>query len=214
MSFDTLAPYYRGLELVTAGGILQRSRTSFLTETKSCRRALLLGEGPGRFLVELLQTNPRVEVTCVERSARMIDQSIRHLDCHGLNRSRVRFEQCDAISWQPPQATFDLVGTHFFLDCFRRDELEPLVAKIARGAAPEARWLLTDFRLPPSGWRRWRARAVLALLYAFFRGVTGLSASRLTPADEFLESAGFQLTGRRLANFGLVQADLWMRGES
>ena len=72
--------------------------------------------------------------------------------------------------------------TNFFLDCFQHDELERLVAKVAASAADNARWLLVDFRLPECGWRKWRAKAVLALMYAFFRVTTGLSASRLTPA--------------------------------
>ncbi|MFO1513607.1 MAG: hypothetical protein U1F83_11930 [Verrucomicrobiota bacterium] len=106
---------------------------------------------------------------------------------------------------------FDLIVTHFFLDCFQRDELAVLVNQLAAGATPEARWLVADFREPETGWRRWRARAVLALLYAFFRAVTGLSASRLTPPDEFLVRSGFQLSARKLANFGLVYSDLWER---
>lgn len=211
MSFDTLAPYYRGMEFVTAGGMLQRCRTSFLAETQNCRRALLLGEGPGRFLIELLRANPRVKVSCVERSPRMIEQAVRQLRRRGLNALRVEFHQCDALSWQPPGAEFDLVATHFFLDCFRRDELERLVAGVGRCATLDARWLVTDFRLPPRGWQRWRARAVLALMYAFFRVVTGLSASRLAPADDLMESAGFRRTRQNLANFGLVRAELWQR---
>ena len=211
MSFDTLAPWYRGMEFVTAGGLLQRCRTSFLAETRNSRRALLLGEGPGRFLIELLRANPRVEITCVERSPRMIDQAVRQLRRHGLNEVRVEFQQCDALSWQPPRAQFDLVATHFVLDCFRRDELERLIASIGQSAAPDARWLLTDFRLPPRGWQRWRARAVLALMYSFFRVVTGLSASRLAPADDLMELAGFRRTRQCFANFGLVRAELWQR---
>jgi ubiquinone/menaquinone biosynthesis C-methylase UbiE len=211
MSFDTLAPWYRGMEFVTAGGLLQRCRTSFLAETQNCRRALLLGEGPGRFLIELLRANPRVEVTCVERSPRMIEQAVRQLQRHGLSAARVEFQQCDALSWQPPRAEFDLVATHFFLDCFRRNELERLIAGIGQSAAPTARWLLTDFRLPPRGWQRWRARAVLALMYAFFRVMTGLSAARLAPVDDLMESAGFRRTRQSLANYGLVRAELWLR---
>jgi SAM-dependent methyltransferase len=211
MSFDTLAPYYRGMEFVTAGGMLQRCRTSFLAETRNCRRALLLGEGPGRFLIELLRANPRIEVTCVERSPRMIEQAVRQLQHHHLNPSRVQFHQCNALSWQPPRAAFDLIATHFFLDCFRRDELEQLVAKIGQSAAPDARWLVTDFRLPSRGWQRLRARAVLALMYTFFRAVTGLSASRLVPANDFLQAAGFHRSRQTLANFGFVTAELWTR---
>lgn len=209
MSFNTLAPYYRMLELVTAGGVLQRCRTAFLTETTGCQRALLLGEGPGRFLVELLRANPRVEVTCVEHSSRMIEEARRRLRESEL--ARVRFVQADALTWQPPRNEFDLVVTNFFLDCFRPEELAALVAKIAASATADARWLLADFREPESGWRRWRGRAVLALMYAFFRVATGLSAVWLTPPDGFLKAGGFRLAARRLANFGLAHSDLWQR---
>lgn len=211
MSFDTLAPFYRSMELVTAGGMLQRCRTAYLAAVTDCRRALLLGEGPGRFLVALLRANPQVEVWCVEQSAGMIRAARRELKRQGLTAARVTFAQQDALRWQPPRAPFDLVVTHFFLDCFRREELAQLIPKIATSATSEARWLLADFRLPERGWQRWRARAVLALMYAFFRSVTGLSAARLTPPDEFLEAGGFRRAERRLVNFGLAHADLWRR---
>jgi SAM-dependent methyltransferase len=235
MSFDTLAPYYRIMERVTAGGILQRCRTAFLAETTSCRRALLLGEGPGRFLEELLRTNPQVEVTCVERSPCMIAEARSRLNASDL--ARVHFVQADALTWQPLTPSdgervaegrvrgivksqerarplrggFDLIVTHFFLDCFRREELAALVAKIAASATADARWLLADFREPERGWRRWRGRAALALMYGFFRVATGLSASRLTPPDGFLEASGFRLAARRLANFEFAHSDLWRR---
>ena len=209
MSFDRLAPYYRRLEWFTAGSLLQRSRTCFLPEAASPQRALLLGEGPGRFLAELLRTNLHVEATCIERSPRMISEARRHLTRSELDR--VRFAPVDALTAQLPSHHFDLIVTHFFLDCFTPDELEGLVARIASSATPEALWLLADFCQPEAGWTRWRARMVLALMYRFFRRVTGLSASRLTPPDPFLQAGGFRLTARRLANFGLVHSDLWQR---
>jgi hypothetical protein len=104
-----------------------------------------------------------------------------------------------------------LIVTHFFLDCFRREELQALIANVAASASDNARWLLADFCVPESGWRRWRARLVLALLYGFFRFATGLSASRLTPPDGFLAAAGFRQADQRQANFGLVHSDLWLR---
>lgn len=212
MSFDTLAPYYRIMELVTAGGVLQCCRTAFLSETANSRHALLLGEGPGRFLVAFLRANPRVEVACVERSPRMIEAARSQLNESEL--ARVSFEQADGLTWQPPRGKFDLVVTHFFLDCFRREEIQALVTRIAASATADARWLLADFREPETGWRRWRARAVLAMMYGFFRLATALSASHLTPPDEFLKASGFRLAARRLANFGLAHSDLWQRTAS
>jgi len=209
MSFDTLAPYYRAMEWVTAGSVMQRCRTAFLAETTRCRRALLLGEGPGRFLTELLRTNPSVEVTCIELSPGMIQEAQAAL--HAAELARVRFEQVDALTWRSSHSAFDLVVTNFFLDCFRPEELAPLIAKVSASATADARWLLADFREPERGWRRWRGRVVLALLYAFFRATTGLSASRLTPPEGFLQASGFQLIARRVTNFGLVHSDLWCR---
>lgn len=188
---------------------MQHCRTSFLTEIAETRHALLLGEGPGRFLVELLRANPRVIVTCIERSSRMIEAA--GLQLSVAERTRVRFVQADALAWQPPHGVFDVVVTHFFLDCFPPEELAALVTKVAASAAPEARWLLADFHQPEGGWRRWRARLVLALMYGFFRAVTGLSARRLTPPDEFLIRGRFRLVTRRLANFGMIHSDLWQR---
>jgi len=159
----------------------------------------------------LLRASPHLEITCVERSPRMIQIALRHLNRHGLNAARVRFVPANALAWQPPDEKFDLVATHFFLDCFRPAELASLVAKIAACTTDNAHWLVADFRIPARGWRAWRARLILSLLYAFFRVTTGLSASRLTPPDSFLETAGFYLVERRLNNFGLVHSDLWSR---
>ena len=214
MSFDRLAPHYRRMEAVLAGKILQRARTAFLAETKSCRRALLLGEGPGRFLIELLKTNPQIQVHCVERSAGMILEAKRELSQNGLSEAPVTFEEKDALTWKGRAGANDLIVTNFFLDCFTRAELQRLIPEIAASATEGARWLLADFRLPERGWTRWRAGIVLALMYRFFRVATDLSASQLTPPDEFLVAAGFERAQQRLWNFGLVRSDLWMRQEA
>jgi len=213
MSFDILAPFYRWMEAVLAGGLLQRCRIAHLVEIRDCRNALLLGEGPGKFLIALLRANPHIDVTCVEQSSRMIAVARRHLQKHGLDLSRVRFERCDALAWRPTEEKFDLVATHFFLDCFPPEQLGPLIAKIAARTTCNARWLVTDFQVPERGWRRSRAKATLALMYSFFRIVTHLPASRLTPPDGLLRAHGFQLDARRIANLGLVHSDLWQRDE-
>ena len=211
MSFDTLAPIYRPLEAVLAGGVLQLCRTSFLAESVDRRRALILGEGPGRFLVELLRINPSIEVTCVERSPAMIHEARCRLRREGLDVSRIDFQQTDALTWEPARREFDLIVTHFFLDCFRSQELGALVTKVASAAAAEARWLLGDYCSPDRGWQRMRARSIHAAMYAFFRATTGLSAKRLTPPDDYFRMAGFRLQNRRLFNLGLIHSDLWVK---
>jgi len=72
MRFDAIAPHYGWLERATAGSLLQRCRTAFLAELAGAQRILLLGEGRGRFLFELLKSNPNARVTCLDASARML----------------------------------------------------------------------------------------------------------------------------------------------
>jgi hypothetical protein len=211
MNFDRLAPHYSWLEIVFAGGLMQRCRTTFLPRTENCRHALLLGEGPGKFLTALLRFNPHIQVTCVEHCAGMIDQARRRLEAAGLDLARVQFRQMDALDWTPPAEKFDLVATHFFFDCFRAGQLQTLVPLLQASTTADAIWLLTDFRVPERGWRRWRARGMLAMLYASFRLTTSLAAKRLTPPEPFLKAAGFRLVERRLASLGFAHADFWRR---
>lgn len=210
MSFDSFAPHYRTMETILAGTILQRCRIAFLPHVGNCRQALLLGEGPGRFLVELLTANARIEVVCVEQSPRMIEESRRALRQRGIDLTRVQFVQMDVLEWRPAAESFDLVATHFFLDCFRREEIEQLISTVAKGVKDDAIWLISDFRLPACGWRRRRAWLALQLMYQFFRRTTGISASWLTDPGEPLRQAEFRLSDQRLGNFGFIHSSLWL----
>jgi len=211
MNFDRLSVHYPWMELVFAGGLMQRCRTRFLSRITHCQHGLLVGEGTGKFLATLLRVNPQIRVTCVEKSAGMIQQMRRRLRTESLDASRVQFKEMDALDWPPTGNQYDLVATHFFLDCFRGEQLERLVSSLAASAQPGAFWLLTDFREPECGWRRWRAKILLAMLYAFFKATTRISASRLTPPDAYLARSGFRLRERRLDSFGFAHSDIWER---
>ena len=211
MNFDRLAAHYHWMEKLFAGELMQRCRTTFLARTKNCRRALLVGEGTGKFLVELLRINPQIQITCVEHCGRMIEQTRQRLSAERLDCARIQFKQMDALDWTPPAEKFDLLVTNFFLDCFRAEQLQELVPLLAESTTADAGWLLADFCMPEFGWRRWRAKIILALLYAFFKLATSLSANRLTPPDNFLISAGFKLVDRQFASFGFAHSDFWQR---
>ncbi|MEO7317421.1 MAG: class I SAM-dependent methyltransferase, partial [Chthoniobacteraceae bacterium] len=197
-AFDFIAPHYRWIELLCAGSLLQRCRTAFVGEIAPPRRVLIVGEGNGRFLAELLRRHPTASVTCVDASAAMLRLAGARLAADGLDVRRVKFIHADLSAWTPPRAAFDLIATHFFLDCFRADQLAPIVARLAEAAAPGARWLVSDFHEPAAGFAKWRARIIIQSLYFFFRIVARLPARRLTPPDDFLTSQGFTLRERRV----------------
>ena len=207
MSFDRLAPHYRWMEWLLAGGKLQRCRTTFLDCLPPVRHALLLGEGNGRFLHEFLRKHSTARVTCVDASPCMLKEARRKVHPDG----RVTFVCCDVIEWEPPQGAFDLVVSNFFLDCFRPDQIELIVKKISAALTTNARWLIADFCEPHRGWRKWRARLILRTMYWFFRQATDLPANRLTAPDAILAHHGFELQARRTFEWGLLQSDFWVR---
>lgn len=211
MSFDRLAPHYRWMEWLLAGGKLQRCRTAFIGDIPPPRRVLMLGEGNGRCLVELLRAFPEAHFTCVDESAEMLECARVRVRKHGLSEAGIEFVHADALRWEVPPARFDLLVTHFFLDCFAPEQLAALVPRLAAAATPDARWLLADFCEPSSGIAKWRARWILRAMYFFFRRVTRLPARRLTPPDAFLEHSGFALSKRHLVEWGLLHGDLWQR---
>lgn len=211
MSFDRLAPHYRWMEWLLAGGKLQRCRTAFIRDIPPPHRVLMLGEGNGRCLVELLRAFPDAHFTCVDASARMLGCARARVLKRGLSDAGIEFMHADALRWEPPDAQFDLLVTHFFLDCFAPEQLAKLVPRLAAAGTAEARWLLADFCEPSSGFAKWRARCILRAMYCFFRRMTRLPARRLTPPDAFLERSGFALSKRLLADWGLLHSDLWQR---
>jgi SAM-dependent methyltransferase len=211
MQFDRIARYYHWMELLLASGLMQRCRTAHIPQTRNCRHALLAGEGHGRFLEALLRANPQIRVTCVEWSANMIKHARRRLARRRLDLSRVTFRHANLLECELTGARFDLIATHFFLDCLRPAQVRRAVGLLAKSSAPNAIWLLSDFRVPETGWRRWRAVGILAALYLFFRLTAKLPAKWLTPPDNFLRAHGFQLQRRNLASFGLAHSDLWRR---
>jgi SAM-dependent methyltransferase len=209
MSFDVLAPHYRWMEMVLAGSKLQRCRTAFLNQVRGAKKVLIVGEGNGRFLLECARQLPNAKIVCVDASARMLDAARWRVAGQGWNHERIQFICADALTWIPPEDGFDLIVTHFFLDCFRSDQLEKLIGKFAGAAAFSANWLLADFQSAHAGFNRFRSQAILWLMYRFFRIVTRLPATELIRPDEFMEHNGFTLRERRVSEWGLLHSDWW-----
>ena len=210
MSFDTLAPWYRTLEWIAFGDDLQRCRTACLGELVAPRRALIVGEGNGRFLCELLRRHPGVEVDCVDVSRRMLQLARKRLERESPEvLPRVRFLQHDLTSWGPPARHYDLVVTHFFLDCFEDTQLAAIVGKLAQAATEKASWLLADFCVPADGVARLQARAWLAVMYRFFRLTAGIGAPHLIDPTPYLRGEGFALTRQHSLRNGMLKSEMW-----
>jgi len=205
-NFNALARSYRWMERITFGPWLWRCRCAFLENLCSGRSALVLGDGDGRFTARLLQENSAVIVDAVDVSKQMLKELARNA---GIFIGRVRIHLGDARLCEFPPTPFDLIVTHFFLDCLTTAEIAALAAQIRRHVHPEARWVVSEFAVPP-GWVGWLiARPLITALYLAFWILTGLSVHRLPNYRKALAEADFVLVEDKTLLGGLLVSELW-----
>jgi ubiquinone/menaquinone biosynthesis C-methylase UbiE len=208
VSFDRIAPFYRTLETIVFGHALQRARTRWLRAITKPRKALILGEGNGRFICELFKVHPHLEIDCVDASAAMLELVKARV---GANvPGNVRLIQRDILEWTPA-GSYDLIVTHFVLDCFEADEIETVVKKLANAATRDATWLLADFTLPERGLARMHAKIWLRAMYAFFRFTAGLRTRELVDPTGEVSARGFVCRARAISRFGILKSEMWLR---
>jgi hypothetical protein len=209
-NFDRVARLYRWMEYLSFGRALERCRNHFLPQLAHCRVALVLGDGDGRFLARLLDTNPALHADVVDTSSAML-RLLEHRVATAPNcRERLRTHHTSALTFTPGHPC-DLIVTHFFLDCLAQSEIDALARCLAQHATPHALWLVSDFRIP-NGHMHWPARTIVRLLYLAFRLLTGLRTSELPDHGATLTAAGFHRKDRRLSFAGLLTTELWKYG--
>lgn len=209
MNADRIAAVYRWIEYAAFGRALERARFAFLDVTAKARRILILGEGDGRFLSQLLRTNPAAAVDVIDSSAAML--SLARQRIAALPHQNVRFHQADVLRGSVPAGTYDLIVTNFFLDCLTGDETANLIDRLESTLVPGGFWIVGEFQEPPRGLRRWHARLWLFAMYRFFRLTTGLRPQRLPPYGALLRSVHLELLQERQARFGLITSQLWRK---
>jgi ubiquinone/menaquinone biosynthesis C-methylase UbiE len=213
LNCNNIARWYRWLEYFGFGRALERRRFAFLSDVIDSQRVLVLGEGDGRFLAkfaapctppskhhENTMRTPCFTADYVDRSAEMLELARARAGTDG-----VTYHHADALQIPLPAAQYDLVVTHFFLDCLDENDAAALVEKIAAAVQPDAHWLISEFR-EPNVW----ARAIVGMLYFFFRITTGLRTRRLIDHHALLSRSGFVLEKEETARFGLLASELWL----
>jgi ubiquinone/menaquinone biosynthesis C-methylase UbiE len=207
-NFNLIARPYRWLEYLTLGRTLEQCRLHFLPHLLQQKRALILGDGDGRFLATLMATNPQLQADAVDTSATMLH--LLRQRCEAIPpdiTTRLQTHHTTALNFTPT-GPYDLVVTHFFLDCLTQPDLETLITQITPTLSPKALWLISDFRIP-SGPMRLPALIIVRTLYLAFRILTGLRTTHLPNHEAPLTKAGLTRIAHHHALAGLLTTELW-----
>lgn len=208
-NFNCIARPYRWMEYASFGPFLLRCRLAQLPAMRSARRALILGDGDGRFLAHLLHTNPELQADAVDSSDAMLASLERRLSKMGNGaRRRVKLHHADVLRWTA-KGKYDLVVSHFFLDCFFEHQLDDLMFRIAPHLEKGARWVVSEFSIPAGRPAARLSAVVVRMLYAFFGVVTGLPVRDLPDYGRVMRHCGFHLGTKQNFLGGLLESQLW-----
>jgi ubiquinone/menaquinone biosynthesis C-methylase UbiE len=210
VSFDPIATHYRWIETLAFGRALQRARTRWLPDIARPKHVLIVGEGDGCFLRELLRAHPKIRIDCADASANMLQLARKRIERSSPESlDHVRFLHRDIRKWSPTHA-YDLLVTHFVLDCFPKEEMQMIVAKLAAAASNNAIWLLSDFTVPKQPLARLHATVWIHAMYAFFRLTTRISARTIVDPTPFLVDHGFVRIKRSLSRSRMIKSELYL----
>ena len=212
--FNRLARLYLWMEAATFGPWLWWCRCAWLDQPGSLPlpaqegRALVLGDGDGRFTAHLLRTYPHIHVNAVDASPAMLRSLHKRA---APNASRLCIHLADARSFQPPAPPYTLIATHFFLDCLTTAEVQSLAETLRRCSSPQTHWLVSEFAIPKGWFGTVLARPLVRLLYFAFGHLTGLTVRKLPNHKTALSQSGFTLLNQKTWLFGLLTSELWIQ---
>ena len=209
-NFDLVARPYRWLEYLSFGPYLERCRFHFLPELTGCHRALVFGDGDGRFAARLLAFNQETTLEAVDSSTVMLRLLANRVSHKGSTAERrLRLWHGNALEFDSKGRTYDLVATHFFLDCFTETELVALLGRITPCLTQGTTWLVSEFSIPTRGAAALPARVVVGALYRIFGLLTGLRVRSLPDYSRILRAAGFDLGQKKNLLLGMLVAEIW-----
>jgi ubiquinone/menaquinone biosynthesis C-methylase UbiE len=206
VNFDPVARMYRWLEYLSFGPWLARCRSAQLAHLTGARHALLLGDGDGRFLAHLLAVNSGLHADVVDSSRSMLTILKRRVRRSG--GEKVRLHHADGLEWEPT-SHYDLIVSHFFLDCFFPHQLEQLFDRVLPHAQPGAQWVVSEFAVPRNPLAALLARGTIASLYRIFGLLTGLPVRALPDYTASMLRRGLVLSHERRFLAGLLRSELW-----
>lgn len=201
--YDQLAGRYQLFEKLMFGSSLAKARTALLSSIPACRSALVLGDGDGRLLEQLLATQPDCQITSIDQSRRMLEIQQKRLS-HHPRRDHVTWRQQDARELEGFDRQFDLLVAAFFLDCFTGPDLEIHLPRWLSTLRRGGHFYVVDFQQPDAGLKRLRGKMYLSAMHHFFRWYTNLPNRQLVDINHALNRCPVELIASQKMSRDLI----------
>ncbi|NQZ59583.1 MAG: class I SAM-dependent methyltransferase [Lentisphaeraceae bacterium] len=205
--FSRLAAIYDLLGDIAFVGALRRSQNCFLKILPHSKRVLIIGGGSGRFLVDLLKSHEFDFVDYVDISPGMIEQAKKNVGRQLPHlKSKVNFT-CGSVESVRGQ-TYDLICTHYILDCFAGDELKEVMNLLHDSLGNGGHWLFADFMGD-----NYIKECLIAFLYQFFKFTVSLKPHKLGDFVVEFRKLNLEICEEKYFVNRLIRAALYKKNE-
>ncbi len=193
--YDVIAPIYDALAGLFIGKALRRAQVYFLYCIPANTKVLIVGGGTGWLLEEITKIHSQgLAIDYVDVSSKMIALAKQR----NKGKNKVTFIHQSILDFTN-QHPYDVIITPFLLDNFKEETARKVFTLLNQKLQTNGLWIYTDFQVshPASYWQK----AVLFLMYSFFRIAANIEASGLpNVAAQF-----------NLHNYKLVQKQTFLR---
>ena len=177
--FNTIAPFYDIISMIASFNKIHESQMWLLSKGMKFSKVLIIGGGNGKFLLEAMKQVLSEQYCYIDISEGMIKLAQSKIEKQSaLSLNSVVFV-CGSYQDIPANEKFDLIVTPYFLDCFSKEELPLVMAKLHTQLTIEGTWFFTDFNIPEDSFRNFIFKNIIRLLYGIFNLFCDLGVNRL-----------------------------------
>jgi hypothetical protein len=124
---------------------------------------------------------------------------------------RLSTTEADIRKFTPAEKDYDLIVSHFFLDCLTDGEVRALAERLTPHMTQNAGWLVSEFAVPEKGWKRLGARFLTRSLYVAFSVLTQLRVRQIPNYAQAFNDNRLQRTKKAVFLGGVLVAEVWER---
>lgn len=191
-SYNAIAPIYDNLAKLFIGKALRQAQVYFLHHIPAGAKVLIVGGGTGWILEEISAVHPKdLYIDYVDVSSKMIALA-KQKNC---GENKVNFINQPIITFKIDHR-YDVIITPFLLDNFKEETMQQVFALLHQALKENGLWIHTDFQVsqPNSYWQK----AVLFLMYSFFRIAANIEAARLPDVVTQFKIHSYQLVESKM----------------
>lgn len=201
--FNAIATFYDFLSRLVFKDRLLHAQCFCLDYIATNKKAdmLILGGGTGDFLRVICQQFPRISITYVDASSRMLEITKRKLSREALSKVDLvcsKWENFDCPK------SYDFIVTNFFLDCFTSHQLTAVIAKGLSCLKNGGYWCFTDFVDSHNKLKN----GLIKVMYWFFRWTTKLNTTKLPDYDILLDNESLISLQVKYSLSGMIRSEV------